>query len=150
MISMVTGKHGKTGFTLIELLLVVVVVGILAAAAGPIYRFAMKRAYGSEGKVTVGALRTAELVILVEGNPFVTGTSTDTPSILKTLAVNVASNTWWTTANATFGIGDVPNSIKAVVPPDGTYIYAIGTDGKIKGIELYLDVTNGTWYEYWP
>lgn len=124
-------------------------VGVLAAAAIPIYRFAMNRAYGSEGKATLGALKKSELVVLVEGNPLVTGTSEDSPSILKKLAVDVASNTWWTTTNATFGVGDVPSGVKAVVP-DGTYIYAIGTDGKIKDIELYLDFIDGSWYEYWP
>lgn len=53
----------KQGFTLIELMVVVTVIGVLAAAAVPIYRFAANRAYGSEGKATVGTMRKSELDI---------------------------------------------------------------------------------------
>ena len=46
----------KHGFTLIELMVVVIVLGVLVAAAVPIYRFAVNRACRSEGKATVGAM----------------------------------------------------------------------------------------------
>lgn len=54
---------GKQVFTLIELMVVVIMLGVLAAAAVPIYRFAVNRAYGSEGKATVGTVRKSELDI---------------------------------------------------------------------------------------
>jgi len=148
MINRVIGKH-KSGFTLIELMVVVIVVGVLVAAAVPIYRFAVNRAYGSEGKATIGTMRKSEMTLHVENNTFIFGASEDTPSILEKLGVDVTNNSWWTTANAKFGVGDVPSGIKAAVPVS-TYVYAIGTNGKIKDIELYLDLITGTWYEYWP
>jgi len=142
---------GRKGFTLIELMVVVIVIGVLAGAAAPIYRFATNRAYGSEGKATLGTMRKSEMTLHAESNTFIFGTSEDTPtSILEKLGVDVSTNSWWTTANATFGVGNVPTSgIKAVVPP-GTYVYTIGIDGKVKDIELYLNLITGTWHEYWP
>lgn len=138
-------RKAKQGFTLIELMVVVIVLGVLAAAAVPIYRFAVNRAYGSEGKATLGTMRKSEMTLHVENDTFIFGTSENNPSILEKVGVDVTSNSWWTTANATFGVGNVPSGIKAVVP-DGNYVYAIGTDGKIKDIELYLDLINGSWY----
>ena len=147
--TVVERSRHTSAFTLIELMVVVIVIGVLAAAAAPIYRFATNRAYGSEGKATVGTMRKSEMTLHVENDTFIFGTSEDSPSILEKLGVDVSTNSWWTTTNAKFGVGDVPSDIKAVVP-DGTYVYVIGTDGKIKDIELYLNLINGNWYEYWP
>ena len=62
--ALVSNYHkAKHGFTLIELMAVVRVLGVLAAAAVPIYRFAVSKAYGSEGKATLGGLRRSELHI---------------------------------------------------------------------------------------
>ena len=59
-------KNGKKGFTLIELMVVVIIVGILAAAAVPIYRGQIKRAIAAEGEALLGSVRTAELVYYSE------------------------------------------------------------------------------------
>lgn len=56
-------RKAKQGFTLIELMVVVTVVGALAAAVVPIYRFAVNRACRSEGKATLDAMRRSELNI---------------------------------------------------------------------------------------
>ena len=48
------------GFTLIELMIVLVIVAILAASAVPIYRSFTSRAYGTEIRSALGALRRAQ------------------------------------------------------------------------------------------
>lgn len=49
----------EAGFTLIELLIVILIVGILAAVALPLYLGYVKDARASEGKALVGSLWTA-------------------------------------------------------------------------------------------
>ena len=53
------GKGRDQGFTLIELLIVVLIVGILAAVATPIYLGYIKDAKTAEGKAIAGAVWTA-------------------------------------------------------------------------------------------
>jgi len=61
---------GKKGFTLIELMTVVIIVGILAAVAVPLYRAQVKKAIASEGAALVGSVRTAERVYYAEHNSY--------------------------------------------------------------------------------
>ena len=53
------GKRQDQGFTLIELLIVVLIVGILAAVATPIYLGYVKDAKTAEGKAIAGSVWTA-------------------------------------------------------------------------------------------
>ncbi len=60
-------KHTKRGFTLIELLVVVLIVGILAAVAVPQYQRAVRRSRMAEVWSTMGSLRQALAVKMLEG-----------------------------------------------------------------------------------
>ena len=85
-------------------MIVVIIVGILAAAAVPIYRFALKRAYTTEAKASLGAIRAAELVHQAEFDTFLAVAAgnmasepTDTP---PGLGIDVTNNTWFNDAAA--------------------------------------------------
>lgn len=57
---MVTGTHGEAGFTLVEALVVAAVVGVLAAAAGPILGSSMRLyALNSSAQTVASAIRSA-------------------------------------------------------------------------------------------
>ncbi|HOV22203.1 MAG TPA: prepilin-type N-terminal cleavage/methylation domain-containing protein [bacterium] len=60
----------KKGFTLIELMVVVIIVGILASVAVPLYTAHVKQAKASEGAALVGSVRTAELVYYAQHNTY--------------------------------------------------------------------------------
>lgn len=59
-------KRHIQGFTLIELVVVIVIVGILAMVAVPIYRGYIRRANASEGKALCGSVAAAEKVWFAE------------------------------------------------------------------------------------
>lgn len=148
-------NKSKRGFTLIELMVVVIVVGILAAAAVPLYNFARSRAYASEGKAAIGTIRSAELVYRMENDAYLKETSdSTTDTLLDGLGIDVDTNTWWTLPNASFGVTDgaVPN----ITTANGTapWIYAVGIDtaaeSAIEGITLCMSITTGDWTEDWP
>ena len=65
-------RNSRKGFTLIELMVVVIIVGILAAVAVPIYRANIKKAMASEGAALLGAVLTAEKVYYAEHNTYTT------------------------------------------------------------------------------
>ena len=155
-------NKSKRGFTLIELMVVVIIVGILAAAAVPLYNFARSRAYASEGKAAIGTIRSAELVYKMENEDYLENTSvTGVDNLLDPLGVNVETNTWWTLANGVeFGVTDVAGDVPNITTLNGTlpWIYAKApavsaepaTDPPIAGITLCMSITTGEWTEDWP
>ena len=68
-------RNSKKGFTLIELMVVVIIVGILAAVAIPIYRSNIKKAAASEGAALLGAVLTAQKVYYAENSTYTSNKS---------------------------------------------------------------------------
>ena len=161
-------NRNKRGFTLIELMVVVIVVGILAAAAIPIYRFAMSRAYSSEAKATMGTMLTSMKVFYAENDnaypAFVWGASnesTESADIMSILGVDTDTNTWWhagfekgvaSAATCAFGTVEtaaIPANItKISFTGTGPLVWADGTvaDKPITDIEIVYDVGADQWY----
>ncbi len=126
------GNKKRAGFTLVELMIVVIVVGILAAAAIPIYSRVMDRARASEGKALLGTVRTHYLAEDAEGVTVVYTT-------LTAWGIDTSKNRWWIADPADFGT--------AWASPTFT-ITGVATD--IAGIVLAIDCQTGIFTDTWP
>ncbi|HDP67506.1 MAG TPA: type II secretion system protein [Candidatus Marinimicrobia bacterium] len=60
----------EAGFTLVELMIVIVIVGILAAVAVPIYQGNIAKAKMTECDSALGTIRTAERVYFAENSHY--------------------------------------------------------------------------------
>ena len=79
----------QKGFTMVELMIVVIIVGILAAAAVPLYRGNVKRAIRTEAMATLGSIRAAERVYKAEYGGYV-NVSADADEFSRILNTEVA------------------------------------------------------------
>ena len=70
-------KKNQGGFTLVELMIVVIIVGILAAVAIPMYQGATERAKASEAVAALGTIRGALRVYYAEHGTYVNAAFTD-------------------------------------------------------------------------
>jgi type IV pilus assembly protein PilE len=64
-------RKNQGGFTLVELMIVVIIVGILAAVAIPMYQGATERAKASEAVAALGTIRGAMRVYYAEHGTYV-------------------------------------------------------------------------------
>ena len=77
-------KRDKAGFTLVELMIVIIIVGILAAVAVPLYRGYVRKAMSSEAIAGLGTIRTAMRVYHAETQDYADNGSI---TIIATLAI---------------------------------------------------------------
>jgi prepilin-type N-terminal cleavage/methylation domain-containing protein len=143
----ILGKENKkrAGFTLVELMVVIIIVGVLAAAAVPIYSAFVKKARVSEAKASIGTIRAAEEVYWAENAEYLqfTDLASGHATLTDTLGVDVSHNVWWNagvtwTANTS---GTPPTTLVSIVA-DAT---AATCDDKIEGITVTYTLATDTW-----
>jgi type IV pilus assembly protein PilA len=112
------------GFTLVELLVVVIIVGILAAAAVPIYLGQTRRARTAEGVTGMGAIRNQEISYYNEKHAYLavaSGNIANNPSDASPgLGLDFSNNTYF--ANASFSVA-----------LDATYNFIVTCNGGAEG-----------------
>jgi prepilin-type N-terminal cleavage/methylation domain-containing protein len=137
---------GKAGFTLIELMIVVIIIGILAASAVPIYRANVRKAYAAEGFATLGAIRSAERLYKAEWNAYkavTAGANATTGGIYKDLGLDTADNQYWNNPAFAVTAGGTGTAAVFKATATGSHSTAPGK-AKISDITLTMDQTGVT------
>src|SRR5262249_22576744 len=133
-------RHADAGFTLVELLIVILIVGILAAVAVPLYLGYTKDAKSSEGKALAGSAMTAlQGCVQAKGN----GGTCGLTDIVNRVGIDTAGTTGdgrWTvgSANLTVSTASTPTFTGSI-----TVSGVSGKDTDSIGIAMFV-ASNGT------
>ncbi len=133
---------GRKGFTLVELMVVILIVGILAAATIPLMRGRIESAKWAEANATAGTIKSAVRVYFAEHDPTEKPTeiigSLDSEDIRKKLGFEAADLTGTYFIPSDYVIEDVDENGNATITVTGSQENA----PKDKSKTLYPD---GTW-----
>ena len=83
-------RKNQGGFTLVELMIVVIIVGILAAVAIPMYQGATERAKASEAVAALGTIRGAMRVYYAEHGTYVNANFIDNAQVTAGSVLDVS------------------------------------------------------------
>lgn len=108
----------KKGFTLIELMVVILIVGILAAASIPLMQGRIDKAKWSEACAMAGTIKSAVRVYYVESGTILTGAVSDNLDALG-FSDNDLTGTYFSAGDFIVGGSDATN-ITVTASSDGT------------------------------
>jgi prepilin-type N-terminal cleavage/methylation domain-containing protein len=123
-------KNGEEGFTLIELLVVVIIIGILAAIAIPVYIGVQNNAKDSAVKSDLGNAKTAVVAYYTE-NP----TATTTPALSDAVLGEFGYSKGADTVQPTFKTGSTAADfcVQASSTATGSVFHVSSTGGVTNG-----------------
>ena len=127
-------EEGESGFTLIELLVVIIIIGILAAIAIPVFLNQRQKGYDAGIKSDLDNAATAEETYLTDNNAYVAGTFT--------AASNPLASAGFKFSNVSDYSGGSNSMTAEFVSSDGT---AKGTDGTVAYCLSAVSSSGTTW-----
>ncbi|MHC4553046.1 MAG: pilin [Planctomycetota bacterium] len=123
----------KKGFTLIELMVVILIVGILAAASIPLMRGRIDSAKWAEANAMAGTIKSAVRVTYAESGSITTGKASDNLTTLG-FSENDLTGTYFVAADFTVDGSNATDITVTVVgdgadkTPEGTYVLQANGD----------------------
>jgi type IV pilus assembly protein PilE len=141
-------RKNQGGFTLVELMIVVIIVGILAAVAIPMYQGATERAKASEAVAALGTIRGALRVYYAEHGTYVHASFSDgalvTNGSVLDVSVNDLLGRYFSGACYTFS--GAPDATTYTIECDGS-LSAAPYGSEVATIVRFIDhngtITNG-------
>jgi len=141
-------RRNQAGFTLVELMIVVIIVGILAAVAIPMYQGATERAKASEAVAALGTIRGAMRVYYAEHGTYVNANFTDGDQVTNGSVLDVSDTDllgrYFSTDCYTFN-GDAAANAYSIECDGSASTAAYGSE--VATIVRYIDqngtITNG-------
>ncbi len=136
------------GFTLVEMLIVVIVIGVLAAVAMPLYQLVPERSKATEADAALGAIRSAMRVYYGEhgtyvNTSFVNGGAVTAGALLSVNDTDLAGR-YFSTECYTFD-GGAPTANAFTIECDGansTAPHASEVDGIVATIDQDGEITH--------
>ena len=133
------GKGQDRGFTLIELLIVILIVGILAAVATPLYLGYVKDAKTAEAKAVAGSLWSAVQAQAISNCGVATTVTSGFPKAGLTSGGLTTPARWAVTGGGnTMNV----NCTTGAYTPDATLFTVTGTATDVNFIVLQMDYTS--------
>ena len=103
-------EEREGGFTLIELLVVIIIIGILAAIAIPVFLNQRKKGYDARAKSDVRNVATLEETYLTDNSSYGTATQMNTASAIQTVSEGDTVYVYTTGATGFCLVGNNTNS----------------------------------------
>ena len=146
----------RAGFTLVELMVVVIIIGILAAAATPIYYSQTRRARQVEATDGLGAIRQAERVYSTERGVYLAVSAgdmgNDPNGAPPGLGLDFSKNTYYdqncfsVVLDATYGfVVTCDGTAGANNAPRKAQINTVQAQGRADGTCRYSHDSGGSW-----
>ena len=130
----------KKGFTMIELLIVIIIVAVLASVAIPMMTANVERAKKSEAVAALGAIRSAERIIMAEGTAYVAAADIKTLSGINAGDLN---GTYFSEDCYAVAIGGGGTTFTATCTPASSLVAKSPLAGEVTGYTTVITINEG-------
>jgi prepilin-type N-terminal cleavage/methylation domain-containing protein len=132
------GESMSKGMTLLEIMIVVIIIGILARIALPVYIRAVEKGRSAEARTILGQIRDAQMAYFLEYDAY---SASWPPLNLPSVPTSCAPTSYfWYALGPSSGGATATRCISGGRPPDGpeAYTFTIDQSGTIISSKIFM------------